>query len=243
MARIGKYFRLCIVVILAVSSLIMVEFVSAQSIPKPSVPEFTLKIVAHQSIEVTIKNQPFTSFSANGSTVSLSYQIQIKVHYAVDSQWQYYSFDNTITPAQAGWYLSPSNSEYTVISVPSDYESGGQLDFRVRALIGYTDEMRLGQTGDMLFFHGETSDWSNTQTITIGEATNSNTPNPNPSSNPTANPTDNNSTDNSITSLLTSLALAAIIISVIIVISVLLYVRHLKRRITKPDNSTDNSTV
>ena len=88
MGSISKGFSLLLVVILAVSSLMMVESAFAQSIPKPSVPEFTVKIVAqpydvptttsidsysgkeiiHQgyhvenkSIEVKIKNQALQS--------------------------------------------------------------------------------------------------------------------------------------------------------------------------------------
>ena len=45
MSGTSKGFSLPLVVILAVSSLIMVESAFAQSIPKPSVPEFTLKYV------------------------------------------------------------------------------------------------------------------------------------------------------------------------------------------------------
>lgn len=45
MERISKSFASLLVVTLAVSSLIMIESASAQSIPTPSVPEFTLEIV------------------------------------------------------------------------------------------------------------------------------------------------------------------------------------------------------
>jgi|YelNatPaOPRAMG01_1025707.scaffolds.fasta_scaffold08947_6 hypothetical protein len=45
MAAMGKYLSLCLVAILAVSSLLMVMPSNAQTIPKPSVPEFTLKYV------------------------------------------------------------------------------------------------------------------------------------------------------------------------------------------------------
>jgi len=45
MARMSRYLCLCLVVIVAVSSLSLVKPIDAQSIPKPSVPEFTLKYV------------------------------------------------------------------------------------------------------------------------------------------------------------------------------------------------------
>ena len=47
MGNTNKVFSLLLVAILAVSSLILVESATAQSIPKPSVPEFTAKIVAN----------------------------------------------------------------------------------------------------------------------------------------------------------------------------------------------------
>ena len=95
------------------------------------------------------------------------------------------------------------------------------------------------RTYDYYVYTGETSDWSNTQTIIIPEGSVS-TSTPNPSSNPTTTPTPTNTipVDNSTTSQITSLALATIAILVIIVISLVLYVRHLKRSVTKPDNST-----
>ena len=47
MGNTSRAFSLLLVVILAASSLIMVESASAQSIPKPSLPEFTLKLIDH----------------------------------------------------------------------------------------------------------------------------------------------------------------------------------------------------
>ena len=119
MGSIGKGFSLLLVVILAVSSLMMVESASAQSIPKPSVPEFTLKYVdnsydvppmttsstdpytgkvtfttipgyhvENKSVEITIKNQPFTSYlNENGSRVWLFYYVAVKGHF---ENWSYH---------------------------------------------------------------------------------------------------------------------------------------------------------
>ena len=79
--------------LLALSNLVMVGSVFAQSIPTPSVPEFSLRFVdasydvpttytiddytgqnithpgyhvENRTIEVRIKNQPFTSYESNG---------------------------------------------------------------------------------------------------------------------------------------------------------------------------------
>ena len=96
MSCLGRVLSILLVTLLTLSGLIMVEFVSAQAIPKPSVPEFTLKYVDNSydvpptygtdaytgrtiiiqagyyvqniSIEFIIKNSPFTTFKdTNGN--------------------------------------------------------------------------------------------------------------------------------------------------------------------------------
>jgi len=69
MGRIKKGISLLLVVILAVSSLMLIESASAQSIPTPSVPEFNVTLISsppesqsvNRTIELSIKNQPFVS--------------------------------------------------------------------------------------------------------------------------------------------------------------------------------------
>ena len=92
---------------MAVSSLTIVESASAQAITKPSIPEFTVKYVDrsydtqptygydqytgktvitkpsehvdNRTIEITIKNQPFTPFTdENGNNINLLYNVQYK---------------------------------------------------------------------------------------------------------------------------------------------------------------------
>lgn len=187
----------------------MVESAFAQSILKPSVPEFTLKYihnsydvaptygidpytgknvvtqagyhVENKSIEITIRNQPFTLIKVdNEHYADFFYNISYKGHYGED--WQYYSYD-----LNTEWFLRQSDSEYTVISfkqIPSD----GQIDFRVQAQIGYFTYYYM--PWKVYDFTGETSGWSNTQTITISDgSTSTTTPNPTSSSNPTITPT------------------------------------------------------
>jgi hypothetical protein len=63
MDRLGKYLSICLVIILAVSSLYMVNHSNAQTTPNPSVPEFTVKSADH-SYDVPAKStttiDPFT---------------------------------------------------------------------------------------------------------------------------------------------------------------------------------------
>jgi hypothetical protein len=203
------------------------ENASAQ-IPKPSAPEFTLKVVEHpyyaqtgkqvenNSIEFIIKNQPFTPFLAADShrQINLYYNISYKEHY--EEHWSY-SYD----------YFSASNSNYTIITIglstiPDRGTIGnisGEADFRVQALTGYYSSQEFLQDTYLYSFFGETSDWSSTQTITIPISSNS----------PTATPT--TSIQGWVTQL--TFSIIAVAILAIVIISVLLYRRH--RKTAKPN--------
>jgi hypothetical protein len=220
MGSISKSFALILILIMAISSLIVVESAYAQTstptpssvpIPKPSVPEFTLKYVdqsyyeqatyttdpytgkqvianeggyiKNDSVEITIKNQPFTSYrDASGNYTSLFYNIRCKGHFG--NQWQTYPMD-----AADGYWL-PSQSDYTVISLPNtqvgSFTVGAQMDFQVQSLIGYEASITgLSQLPphDMFTsyqFHGAEGSWSNTQTITIGQTSASSSTSPTP---------------------------------------------------------------
>ena len=183
---------LFLIAVLAASNLLMVGSVFAQSIPKPTVPEFTLKFVAHpydvpptygidpdtgknvtitegyhvlnKTIEVTIRNQPSNAYS-------LYYNVSMKGHY--ENDWTY-------IPDSAQGYPA-SNSDYTVITISEYYSRPSgigkvtdpiQIDFRVEALLGYYTRI----PGDYVFlfgqtyhdvFTGKTSSWSTTQTLTL----------------------------------------------------------------------------
>jgi hypothetical protein len=107
MVRLGKYLSLCLVVIFAVSSMLLVLPTNAQTIPKPIVPEFTLEYVDHsydipptygidpytnqtvitkqgehisnKTVEVAIKNQPFTPYTdSNGNNINMFYNVRFK---------------------------------------------------------------------------------------------------------------------------------------------------------------------
>jgi hypothetical protein len=222
--------------ILIASSLIIVK-PAHSSIPKPSVPEFTVKFVnasysvtatnpytgvsetqqiSNNSIQVTIKNQPF-DYSNN----QIYYNIRIKPHFAdnwtevypLENLASSYNEDGTFSYAE---YISPdsptqSNSSYTIITFPvvptelyqaSGYDvqryysgvegqegtyfaflsaipAGGQVDFQVEALVGHDSQMWVIEHPFYPMFgghfasavaYGETSGWSNTQTLTINAA-------------------------------------------------------------------------
>lgn len=121
MGTISKSLRLLLVVMLAVSSLLAIQQTYAQSIPKPSAPEFTVKYadysydvpptygidqytgknvtinegyhVDNRTIVFTIKNQPFTAYSdSSGNHIELYYNFKAKGHYGDD--FVLYPFSN-----------------------------------------------------------------------------------------------------------------------------------------------------
>jgi hypothetical protein len=205
---VSKLQALLFIVVLTLSSMIIAKNMPASDAAStPSIPEFSLKITArpydvaptattdpytgktvithggyhveNKSIDVTIKNQPFTPCSANGSEINFYYQVQFKGYYG--DNWQFYSDSNMITPIQLTHYYTQSNGELTVISVPlnsdevpvgsvTNFPDGSQVDFRVRALIGSVNVKQSGIMGDWVYFNGETGDWSSTQTVTIGQS-------------------------------------------------------------------------
>lgn len=200
-------------------SLLMVKPACAQSgqtpnyseyIPTPAVPQFTLNFVQslyneivtdpytgvntnqqvnNSTIEVIIKNQPFSpynySWTYKDSTVNRStsfwYDVQSKGHYSNDWTEVYVT----------GYYPTQSNtSDYTVLSLPQNssvaqhmdstilepayYPAGGQVDFRVRAIIGgYFPPVLYSDINLPLNFISKNGSWSNTQTITIPESSTS----------------------------------------------------------------------
>jgi hypothetical protein len=163
MGRSSKGFSLLLAVILAVSSLIMVESASAQSIPKPSVPEFTVKLVDNSydvpatttSIIDSYNNKTITrTFPAShvqnitveltvanqhfpatidGNTSFLYYNLRTKPHFGDNWAQQY----NETT--HIGTLTSQSSSQYTVLfSAPvDDFNIGDQVDYQVKAILGY----------------------------------------------------------------------------------------------------------
>jgi hypothetical protein len=201
---------LAFVLTLVVSSLIMVESASAQTIPKPSVPVFTIETVSfpydvppttttaidpytgketvttqpgyhveNKTTEIRIKNQSF-----NGPVF---YNIRLKGHFSQD--WGYYRYHNG---SSDGNLMQDNNVAYTLVPIDAYLPSEGQVDFQIEALTGY--EHGISEPfGTPRVITGETSGWSNIQTLTIpdGTITISASPNPTPTSteNPTPTPT------------------------------------------------------
>ena len=229
----SKTVVLMLLTLLALSGLVMVGTVFAQSIPKPSVPEFTVELVnssydvpttystdpytgenvthagyrvESRTIRISIKNQPFTPYqiTENGNTwtVDFFYNIRFKGHFEEDwteiyhpsdgypSQYpgQYPMHEYTVFSYQ-GDYSPTEGMEFEVRSIGTTFPPGAQVDFQVKAMIGYVHREASALSPYVLT--GETSDWSNTQTLTIEEfQTPSPEPTPTPSPSPSPSPTE-----------------------------------------------------
>lgn len=139
------------------------------SIPKPSIPQFTVEVGESKAIEVAIKNQPFVPYydASVGFNISLYYNIRAKEH--SEQNWtNLYSIEHV--PTQSG-------SDYTNLTYPWELSPGSQTDFEVEAMIGYIHRAQQGNFAPYVFT-GEESGWSKTQTLVIS-------PNPSPSPRPT----------------------------------------------------------
>jgi len=160
------------------------------TIPKPSVPEFTVTLISsspeshfvNKTIELSIKNQPSVSF----------YNVRMRVN---DGNWSLLYPNNNSVPTQ-------SNGEYTILSYSSGFlgveyqynlgytsqnlSAGDKVDFQVQAMIGSIHRVFNPNATNQLemypyVFTGQINDWSNTQTITIPASSTSASASPSPS--------------------------------------------------------------
>ena len=255
MGSTRKSFSLLLLAILAVSSLIMVESASAQSIPKPTVPQFHLKVMEHSETlppdyeidqftgkNVTIFEGAYYEWRTLDFTVenqqtptpnNLYFNIRYKGEYS--SNWTYLYHGDTYARAQLGQtsiisFLISGQAVHGDL-YPLPIPAGAKVDFQVEAMIGgifrKSPEFASGYE-----FRGETSGWSNTQTITIPITSASASPNPTSSNSttaPTSTPTATNSNNNSISVPLNAvIAVVAVFLAVIVALSLLLFRRHQK---------------
>ncbi len=213
--------------------------------------------VDNQSVAFKIKNQPFTSYNdSSGNNISLYYNFRFKGHFG--NELRYYPFSDSGQGTRrysAMMYvlidqspkLPASNSEYTnlALSLPflfgvQNPSVGSQVDFQVQALIGHIDYEGDGEYS----FTGQTSDWSNTQTLTIGGSASTATPNPlpsqstptpNESASPSQNPTATSESSDTKSGVLFALsweqaALAASCVLVVVFVAAGLLVYFKKRK-------------
>ncbi len=183
--ELGKHATILLIAILIASSLTVVKAGEGPaSIPKPSVPEFTVQFVSDSSVRVTIKNQPF-----NASYDILCYNIRVSPHNCNSWTELYQSYGGT---DNYPGYLIQSGSDYTELTI----SVGTQTDIQVEAIIGHMNRVYNPNSTNPITmwpwkFVGKSSGWSNTQTITIDESTPTatpTTPSPTASALPSQNP-------------------------------------------------------
>ena len=144
-----------------------IVYLAQASMPKPSIPEFTAKVVDN-CIQVTIKNQKLISYE-NGSSPSLYYMFRFKDHNTKEGFWDYDPV-YFVLPSTYGGYYKANDSELTIVSLSLEGHnfSSKQIDIQAIALVGnqYPTDM---QNGTVYGFDGVTSSWSNTQTLTFND--------------------------------------------------------------------------
>jgi hypothetical protein len=167
MNRTSKSFAVFIILIMAISSLIIaVKPAKAQTIPTPSTPQFTIKyvnasysstttnsyngqsqtqLINNNSIEITIKNQPF-DYSNNGLSYQIYFNVRVQPHFSSTDNWtEVYPLENSSSaPANengvfpSARYILPeslpqSNQDYTTIAFPViPTEIYGELGYDVQ---------------------------------------------------------------------------------------------------------------
>ncbi len=211
----SKNLAIVLILTMAISSLslLMVESVNAQTIPKPSVPQFTLELIGpsfdkpptyslnpstglfeandngyhmeYSAVKIIIKNQPYVDDTFG---IGFFYNVRWKEHSSTD--WQelfspdaYPSQDSGNQSTIISFALSGAESLHSSLRILS-IPSGSQADFQVEALIGNSFRDQQLPLAPWVFT-GEASGWSKTQTITIPETSTSTSPSPNSTPTPT----------------------------------------------------------
>lgn len=245
MDRLNKHLSVVLVAILALSSLLMIKPIDAQTIPKPSVPEFSVSLVdrSYTSPPKTYsKTDPYTNKTTTltapgdyvakftldvkienqpypstiaGNSSTLYYNIRTKGYYA-ENWTEWYSYKYEDKLLPA----QSNSSKYTILSIPTHYRVGDLVDIQVEAILGYSYTYYLTDyflPVPKTIFVFEESGWSPTQTFTMPSLPGYNSPSP---------------TFPAISvDLLLGIVAVIAIAALTAVILLSLYIRHLKRRI------------
>ena len=264
----SKHATLLLITVLTASSLIMARSALAKSITRPSIPEFTVEYVDNsydiaptytidpytnntvtqtygehvddRTVVITIKNQPFTTFTdSNGNTINMFYNVRYKGTYG--QEWtsmfgERAEWAGVYDPyGTYGFPTQDPSSQYTAIiySLPWNIVDG-KMDIQVEALKGYTnrtiDPSRAHITWAVYeyTFYGKESGWSNTTTITLEEGP-SYTPNPTPTPEQQASPTPSQEPQNTEQQeIITAVAITAVAITA--TLGLLIYIIKRKKK-------------
>jgi hypothetical protein len=146
MGSTKKTYTLLLTIIIIASSLLTIQSANAQTIPKPSVPDFSLKFINtsysvidpytgisqqidNSTIEVKIQNQPIT-YSNNNVTYHLYYNIRTRPHFEGGWTERYPVIDRANSPYNAD-NKSWSSSKYLTDEFHSPLLSELNSDYTV----------------------------------------------------------------------------------------------------------------
>lgn len=167
---------------------------SSAIVTKPSIPEFTIQITDHsynvpttytvdpyngktithqgyhvenKTIDVIIKNQLFFPTTIDSNTTGLYYSVRMKGHY---EDW---TDKNTPYIYNYGTAIASTTTEATTFTYPQNFVPDDQIDFQVKALVGYYFAYYGGHIMPIgtVFHTIQDSGWSETQTLTIPKNT------------------------------------------------------------------------
>jgi len=149
----SKSATLLFITVLMLSSFIMVGCAFAESMPKPYIPEFTVKVRDHSyyvpptyrtdpytgtneliregyvaqngTIEVSIKPQLFTQYTdAEGNTIRLYFRIAYKGHSALG--WNYYPPNDGFSGNYSQYFSASDSGSTNTLFGFGEYEFGGE---------------------------------------------------------------------------------------------------------------------
>jgi len=236
MAKFSKSFSLCLVITLAIALSLMIIPAYALTVPKLSVPQFTLQPNG-PSVQVTVKNQPVLLTIENAINVSIYYNIRAKEH--TSDRWtELLTNDRLDLTSMMGNVATQYIGQNTIMYYPADsYSKGTELDIQVKAMYGkyWLQESASGSplapdSTELEILADGQSDWSPTQTFIIGQG--SITPSANsPSKTPLVSITPVNASNMDSLLLIISISVIATIVLLAIIAFLLVYMR--KRRPTE----------
>jgi hypothetical protein len=218
-------------------------------IPQPSIPVFNLSYINHpdydyREVHIEIRNQPF-NYTVDGP--KLFYNYRVKNHFSNNwtvgfGQVRFINEDGSRSPEQT-YYPEASTGEKTtlfaslhgptnIIQTSTMPSLGSQVDFQVKAYIGYLRQPS-NQDSNPYTFSGKESAWSDTQTLNFDANTTPTSSNPTLPPNQSATPSTSLNWTNIIAAPL-NLVILIIALSLVILISFLiLYIRR-KQSYAKP---------
>ncbi len=172
----------------------MTESVNAQTIPKPSVPQFSIQVVDNSydttatiqtdpytgqqttipsrhitdiKIEGKIKNQPFNQFvltNPNGTRRDLNFFYNVRYKGHFGEYWQY-----LYGGEDEGFLNRNYSSVFTYFTIHQDFSKGSVIDVQVISMIGYQSWV-IQPLFPYPVINGQDSGWSNTLTVTINQS-------------------------------------------------------------------------